>query len=102
MLNKQQIKSSSIPILKKNGVTKAALFGSFVRGDNTETSDIDFLVEFENGKSLFDLVGLQFELKELFHRNVDVLTYNSVHPRLRESIFNEQEVFYEMLPAMIL
>ncbi len=57
MLNKQQIKSSSIPILKKNGVTKAALFGSFVRGDNTETSDIDFLVEFENGKSLFELVS---------------------------------------------
>ncbi len=97
MLTKQQIKTSSIPILKKNGVTKAALFGSFVRGDATDTSDIDFLIEFENGKSLFDLVGLQLELKELLHRNVDVLTYNSVHHRLLESILNEQEVFYEKI-----
>ncbi|MBI5216087.1 MAG: nucleotidyltransferase family protein [Ignavibacteriae bacterium] len=99
MLNKEQIKSRTIPILRKNGVKKAALFGSVVRGENTDQSDVDFLVEFQEGKSLFDLVGLQLDLNELLGMDVDVVTYNGVHIRLRDAILDEQEIFYQEAPG---
>jgi uncharacterized protein len=84
-----------IPILDRNSVTRAALFGSFARGEGTEDSDIDLLVEFEKGKSLLDLVGLKIELEEALGRKIDVVTYNSINPLLKDSILKEQEVFYE-------
>ena len=88
----EEIKNVLIEILKKYGVKRAALFGSAVRGEATECSDIDLLVEFEGKKSLLDLVGLKLELQELLGRKVDVVTYKSVHPLLRERILSEQKV----------
>jgi predicted nucleotidyltransferase len=76
--------------LKKHGVKKAALFGSFARGEATEESDIDLLVEFEGRKSLLDLAGLQLDLQDTVKRQVDVLTYNSLHPLLKDRILREQ------------
>ena len=81
-------------VLKKyKDYTKSViLFGSLVRGDFHEKSDIDLLVEFEGRKSLLDLVGLKLELEELLEREVDILTYRSLHPLLKERILDEQEV----------
>lgn len=70
---------------------KAALFGSVARGEATEESDIDLLIEFEGRKSLLDLAGLKLELQELLRRRVDLLTYKSLHPLLKERILSEQE-----------
>ena len=88
----KDIKNKIIPVLKRYDVKRAAIFGSFVRGEQREDSDIDILVEFEGKKSLLDLVGLKIELEEVLGRNVDVLTYNSLHPLLRDRILQEQEV----------
>lgn len=101
MINKEQIKSRAISILKNHGVVRAALFGSVVRGDITAQSDIDILVELEEGKTLLDLVGLQLDLEEQFKVNVDVVTYDALHPLLRESIMKEQEPIYETTTAYI-
>jgi predicted nucleotidyltransferase len=60
----EEIKNDVLPILKKSDVTKAALFGSYVRGDNTPSSDIDMLIDLPRGKSLFDLAGLQINLEK--------------------------------------
>lgn len=79
-------------MLREHEVKKAALFGSIVRGEATEESDIDLLIEFEGRKSLLDLAGLKLDLQELLRRRVDVLTYKSLHPLLRERILSEQEV----------
>jgi len=87
----EEIKSLIIPILKRYGVKKASLFGSFVRGENTERSDIDILVEFEGEKSLLDLSSLKIDLEEALGRRVDVLTYNSINPLLKERILKEQK-----------
>ncbi|NOR78226.1 MAG: hypothetical protein GQ523_07370 [Methanophagales archaeon] len=87
-----EIKKTLIDVLRKYEVKKAALFGSIVRGEATEESDIDLLIEFEGRKSLLDLAGLKLELQELLRRRVDVLTYKSLHPLLRERILSEQEV----------
>lgn len=88
----EEIKKPIIQVLRKHGVKRAALFGSIVRGEALENSDIDILVEFEGRKSLLDLAGLKLELEELLKRDVDVVTYKSLHPLLRDKILDEQEV----------
>ena len=88
--NIKNIKNKALPILKKAGVTRSAVFGSFVRGENKKDSDIDILVDLPRGKSLFDLVDLQTKLKEAFGRDIDVITYNSLHPFLKKYILSEQ------------
>ena len=86
----KEIKDAMIPVLKKYGVRRASLFGSIVRGEMGKNSDIDVLVEFEGRKSLLDLAGLKIELEEKLKREVDVLTYKSIHPLLRERILKEK------------
>jgi predicted nucleotidyltransferase len=88
----EKIKRVMVDILKKYDVKRAALFGSYVRGENNSDSDIDLLVEFEGRKSLLDLVGLKLELQEQLGKDVDVITYKSIHPLLKERILNEIEV----------
>ena len=86
------IREKILPVFKRYDVVRAAIFGSFARGEMEESSDIDILVEFEGKKSLFDLSGLKIELEESLGRKVDVLTYNSLHPLLKERILSEQKV----------
>ena len=87
----QKIKAKILPVLKKYNVTRASFFGSVTRDEATEESDIDLLVEFEGEKSLLDLAGLKIELEEVLGKKVDVLTFNSLHPLLRDRILNEQK-----------
>lgn len=86
------LRDKIILILQRNDVKRAAVFGSFVRGEQKEDSDIDILVEFKGEKSLLDLAGLKIELEEALHRKVHVLTYNSLHPLLKDRILQEQKV----------
>jgi predicted nucleotidyltransferase len=59
----------------------ASLFGSVARGDDTPESDIDFLVEFEAGSSLFDLMDLQEALEQLLGVSVDVVSLGGLKDR---------------------
>ncbi|MBI5598200.1 MAG: nucleotidyltransferase family protein [Deltaproteobacteria bacterium] len=88
----EDIKEDLVAVLRKNGVKRAALFGSIARGEATEKSDIDLLVEFEGRKSLLDLAGLKLEIQERLGREVDVLTYGSLNPLLKDRILREQVV----------
>ncbi|HBB02893.1 MAG: polymerase subunit beta protein [Candidatus Peregrinibacteria bacterium GW2011_GWF2_38_29] len=91
----QSITKQIIPILKRQGVLKASIFGSFARGDDNEMSDVDILVKLENNKTLFDLVELRMLLESKLNKKVDILTYKSVHPFLRKAILQEQKLIYE-------
>lgn len=91
----QSIRKKIIPILKSQRVTKAALFGSVVRGELKKGSDIDLLVSLPRDKTLLDLVGLKLDLEEKLGRKVDVLTYGGLNPRLKDIILNEQKIIYE-------
>jgi hypothetical protein len=84
------VREKIIDILRKNDVKRASFFGSIVRGEMTEGSDVDILVEFEGKKSLLDLAHLKNELEDTINRRVDVLTYKSLHPRLKDRILAEQ------------
>jgi predicted nucleotidyltransferase len=60
--------------LRKNGVKTASLFGSYARGDATQASDLDLLVELDKGKTYLDLGGLQYELQERYDIKADITT----------------------------
>jgi predicted nucleotidyltransferase len=87
------IKKRSLPILKRHAVKRAAIFGSFARGEAKRGSDVDILIEYKGkNKSLFDLVDLKSELEEMLGRKVDIVTYDSIYWRLREQILTQQIV----------
>ena len=86
----KEIENKILPVLRKYHVRRASLFGSIVRNQMTEESDIDLLVELPETASLLDLAGLKIDIEELLGRNVDVLTYDSLHPLLKDRILSEQ------------
>jgi len=87
----EKLSGQMLPVLKRFGVKKAAIFGSLARGEGGRESDVDILVEFEPGKSLLDLAGLKIELEETLGRRVDVLTYSSLPPLLKDRVLKEQK-----------
>ena len=88
----EEIKRKILPILQIYGVKKIGLFGSFVRGEMREDSDIDILVEIEKNISLLDFVGLKLEIEEVLGRKVDLVEYNTIKPLLRKRILKEQVI----------
>ena len=73
--------------IRRYGVKRIGLFGSYLRGEQKESSDIDILVEFEKGKKTFDnYMELKFFLEDLFKRKVDLVIAESVKPELRKYI----------------
>jgi len=77
-MTKADIERLSAPVFRKYDIRRAGLFGSFVRGEQRATSDLDFLVEFPMPVSLFTLGELKDELEETFGTSCDVLTYSSI------------------------
>lgn len=68
-------------IARRHRGRSVAVFGSVARGDESATSDIDFLVEFEPGSSLFDLLHLSKELETLLGVPVDVVSAGGLKDR---------------------
>lgn len=89
-VNLDEIKKKAIPILKKGGATRAALFGSFVTGEAGKDSDIDILVDLPKEKSLFEFAGLQIKLEEALGKKVDLVEYSTIKPRLESYILSSQ------------
>jgi predicted nucleotidyltransferase len=71
------------------GMGNVRVFGSVARGDATEESDIDLLVEAEAGRSMLDVIGLWLDLQGLLGRKVDLLTEGGISPHLRDRILAE-------------
>ena len=86
----EKYKEKILDKLKEHDVKRASLFGSIVREEMTGESDIDILIEYRGTKSLLDLVRLKIELEEVLNFKVDLLTYKSLHPLLKDQILAEQ------------
>ena len=84
----KKLKPKIIKVLKRYGITRAGLFGSYAKGEQKKNSDIDILIEFN--KSLLTLVRIEMELKEKLKKKVDLLTYKGINPLLRERILEEE------------
>jgi len=84
----KELKTKIRKFLKKNGIVRAGIFGSYARGEQRKNSDIDILIEF-NG-SLLKLVKLEREIEENLKIKVDIITYGGINPLLKKRILNEE------------
>ncbi len=93
-----QISESDIKILiDKYGIKELSVFGSSIRSDFNDKSDIDFLVEFHNSEniSLFDLIDIQEYLENVTKRSVDIVEPASIsNPYRRNAILDSKEILY--------
>jgi len=85
----RQKRRDILRIAGKYGAHSVRIFGSVARGEADASSDVDFLVELETGRSLLDLGGLQFELEALLDRPVDVVTERGLKTRIRDRVLRE-------------
>jgi hypothetical protein len=85
----QEKKEQILALAAKYGASNVRIFGSVANGTADENSDIDFLVDLEKDRSLFDLGGLLMELQELLNRKVFVTTKNGLHWYVKESVLSE-------------
>ena len=88
----QRLKEKREAILRicaKHGARNVRVFGSVARGEAGEDSDIDLIVEFEQGRSLLDHAALVLDLEEILGRKVDIVTENGLYWLLRRRILKE-------------
>jgi predicted nucleotidyltransferase len=89
----QEIRASRrdqiLRLAARRGARNVRVFGSAARGDSDEHSDVDFLVEMEPGRTLFDLSGLLADLEALLQSRVDAVTEKGLRPRIRERVLGE-------------
>jgi uncharacterized protein len=78
-------------IAAKHGARNLRIFGSVARGETRPDSDVDFLVEMQPGRTLFDLGALLMELREFLGLKVDVVTEHGLKPRIREHVLKEAQ-----------
>jgi hypothetical protein len=84
------IKEKIEPILKKNKVTRAGIFGSYARGEQKKKSDIDILIEIGEWADLLDLANLKNLLEKHLGRKVDLVEYELIRSELRDRILKEE------------
>ncbi|MDP2946605.1 MAG: nucleotidyltransferase family protein [Nanoarchaeota archaeon] len=83
------IKKSIIPILKKHKVKRAGIFGSYARGEQNKKSDVDILIDIENG-DLIDLIRLKNRLEKAINKKVDLVEYAGIKKQLKKTILKDE------------
>ena len=86
---KQTIEGQKKYLKGKYKIKEIGVFGSYVRGKQSETSDLDILVDFDDVPSLFELVELEDELSELLEVKVDIVMRSGLKPRIGAQILKE-------------
>ncbi len=84
-------KKEILKIAAKHGARNVRIFGSVARGEARADSDVDFLVDMEPGRTLFDMGGLLMDLRDLLGLQVDVVTERGLKPRIRDRVLKEAE-----------
>ena len=92
---KQDINNKIVNYLRKYDPLKIGLFGSYARGEETEQSDIDILVEFKKQITLFDLGEMKYDLTELLNRQVDIVTERAINKRIKDYIYKDLKIIFE-------
>jgi len=91
----EEVKKLAIPILKAHKIKKAAVFGSFARGDFDDKSDVDILIEPPDEEfSLLDLARLKVGLEDALGRQIDLVTYDSIYEPIKNRIMKENKPLY--------
>lgn len=74
---------------EKFRVKRFGIFGSYSRQEQTPSSDLDILVDYEELPNLLELIELEYYLEEILHLKIDLVTRNGIKPQLRDSILSE-------------
>jgi uncharacterized protein len=83
------LREEILRIAAKHGASNVRVFGSVARGEAKPDSDVDFLVEIEPKRSLFDYIALMQDLTELLGRKVDVAEPDNLHDLIKEKVLKE-------------
>jgi predicted nucleotidyltransferase len=82
--------SSIKPVLRDQyNVKKIGIFGSYIRGEQTKSSDLDILVEFEKPISLFRFMDLEEYLEQILSKKIDLVSKKALKPRIGKHILEE-------------
>ena len=76
-------------IAARRGARNVRVFGSIVHGENRADSDVDFLVDLDSGRTIFDLAKFLGDLRDLLGTEVDVVESRSIHPYIRDRVLAE-------------
>ena len=87
----RRLRPEIMKLARKYRARKVSVFGSVARGDSQADSDIDFLVDFEEGYTLLDIAGLLVGLEDLLGCKVDVIDRPGLRAELQESVFREAQ-----------
>lgn len=90
----EEIKAIITPIAQRYNMKEVYLFGSYARGEATEKSDIDLVMNFSDTITLFTYAEIIEELENLFGKKVDIVSHNSASPRLLYQIIDEEVLMY--------
>ena len=82
-------KNAILTLAEQHGARNVRVFGSVVHGENRPASDVDFLVDLDPGRDLFDLGGLLADLHDLLNTKVDVVEASCLHPYIRDRVLSE-------------
>jgi predicted nucleotidyltransferase len=85
----KQKRQQILKIAQGHGARNVRLFGSVARGETTETSDLDLLIEMEPGRNLLDVVAIKQDLEDLLGCMVDVVTEAAISPYMRDKVLHE-------------
>jgi hypothetical protein len=86
---RKQWRADILRLAERHGARNVRVFGSVARGEGTDASDLDLLVEMEPGRNYFDLVAFWQDLEETLGAPIDVITDGGVSPYLSERIYGE-------------
>lgn len=89
-----KIKNIAETILKRHGISKAGIFGSYAYGAYNQFSDVDILVEIKKRMSLLEFIKIKNELEDNLGKKVDLVEYDMINPAVKESILSEEKRIY--------
>ncbi|MDR0859324.1 MAG: nucleotidyltransferase domain-containing protein [Oscillospiraceae bacterium] len=89
------IRDSLIPLFIEYGITKSAVFGSFARGEETDSSDVDLLFSINNHMPLSEWNKMEERIQTALGRPVDFIEYGTFPKRLETEILKEAVLLYE-------
>ncbi|MEK6747071.1 MAG: nucleotidyltransferase family protein [Rickettsiales bacterium] len=84
-----EYKPQILELAKKHGVENIRVFGSIARGDADEKSDIDFLCHLPKGSTIWEMAGMLYDLEEMLHTKIDLVSDTNLRPRVANTILNE-------------
>lgn len=95
-MSTQTMQKTIADYFKTQPIQRAWLFGSYARGDESPLSDVDILVQFdEGGVSLLKHAAMICELEKILDRPVDIVPEKMLRPRVRESVEQDKKLIYE-------